>query len=325
MPLKPLVVALLIGAGALSGCKQDTHSVPVATSATPAQASEAVAPSSGAHAKEEVRLNLPALPIIRNAVFALTPTFEGKRDPQIMAQLCGLARGELTQEQVNTFLGQHSIDPGKLPKSGHPLSLLVNGDKAGQTTACAAYLATSVMIAPDTSEYLRSAVVEEKAPAINSKSKSADKAASKPATVTVQQVDNAALGRVLPVKLAVARANADLFALIASELQRQPGLPLGQYRSQAMQLFTRLAPVYLERIKVQMPNGVRFDVKRLDGGMLVFRGNDGSLFEFDGNNLRLMQNDILWFGEGKLLGQDYVLSVAYFDPSVGKLLAPAKP
>ncbi|MGC4011723.1 MAG: hypothetical protein QM805_23670 [Pseudomonas sp.] len=317
MQVKPLIAALLIGSAVLAGCQQEHAPAAVQP------ASVAKTEASNTAAANAVRLNLPALPIIRNAVLSLVPTFDGKRDPQITAQVCGLARGELTQGQVNTFLGQHSIDPARLPKSGHPLSLLVNGDKTAQTTACAAYLATSVMLAPDTSEYMKDVVVAEKAPADNIKAKG--KPASKPATRIVQQLDTAALGQVLPVKLAVARADADLFALIASQLQKQPGLSLGEYRKQVMQLFTRLSPLYLERVKAQMPKGVRFDMLRLDGGAMVFRGNDGSLFEFDGNNLRLTQNDMLWFGEGKLMGQDYVLSVAYFDPSVQALLAPANP
>lgn len=317
MQVKPLIAALLIGTAAIAGCQQE-HTPSTAQPASAISAAQAPDTRS-APAGTGVRLNLPALPIIRNAVFALVPTFEGKRDAQITAQICGLARGELTQGQVNTFLGQRSIDPAKLPRSGHPLALLVNGDKAAQTTACAAYLATSVLLAPNDSEYMKSVSVTDKAPAATAKGK------NKPASRTVQQLDTAALGQVLPVKLAVARADADLFALIASELQRQPGLTLGEYRNQAMQLFTRLAPLYLERIKAQMPKGVRFDMERLDGGAMVFRGSDGSRFDFDGNNLRLTQSDMLWFGEGKLMGQDYTLSVAYFDPSVQALLTPANP
>jgi len=334
MNIKPLITALLIATAALGGCKQE-HGQPSAAApqlaaannsdaapqpaATNSPESKAAVSSAG----EGVRLNLPALPIIRNAVFSLVPAFDGARDPQAMAQICGLARGELTQGQVNTFIAQRGLDPAKLPRTGNPISLLVNGDKADQATACAAYLATSVLVAPDSSEYMKSVTVPAK-PAENGKNNA--KAPAKTEPQTVRQLDTAALAKVLPVKLAVARANADLFALIASELQRHPGLSLGEYRSQAMQLFTRLAPVYLERIKAQMPNqNVRFDVVRLDAGTMVFNGSDGSRFEFDGHNLRLVQNDVLWFGEGKLLGQDYVLPVAYFDPAVAKLLAPANP
>ncbi|TLP70089.1 hypothetical protein FEA48_27695 [Pseudomonas nitroreducens] len=315
MQVKPLIAALLIGTAALAGCQQE-HTPDAAQQ--PAVSPLANTPPAAGN--DAVRLNLPALPIIRNAVFSLTPTFNGQRDPQIMSQVCGLARGELTQGQVNTFLGQRSIDPAKLPKTGNPLSLLVNGDKTSQTIACAAYLATSVMLAPDANEYMKSVAITEKAPA--GKAKPGAKPEAKPSTV--QQLDTKALSLVLPVKLAVARANADIFALIASQLQREPGLTLGEYRNQAMQLFTRLAPVYLQRVKAQMPNGVRFDVVRLGGGALVFRGSDGSFFDFDGTNLRLMQSDVLWFGEGRLMGQEYPLSVAYFDASVQPLLVPAK-
>lgn len=316
MQVKPLIAALLIGIAALAGCRQEHTPQAAQQPAAPSQT-----PPPAVAGDDAVRLNLPALPIIRNAVFSLTPTFNGQRDPQIMSQMCGLARGELNQGQVNTFLAQRSIDPAKLPKTGSPLSLLVNGDKAGQITGCAAYLATSVMLAPDTNEYMKSVAVTEKTPA--GKAKPGAKPEAKP--TTVQQLDTKALSLTLPVKLAVARANADIFALIASQLQRQPGLTLGEYRNQAMQLFTRLAPVYLQRIKVQMPSGVRFDVVRLDGGALVFRGSDGSFFDFDGTNLRLTQSDVLWFGEGKLMGQEYSLPVAYFDSSVQQLLVPAKP
>jgi hypothetical protein len=317
MQIKPLIAALLIGTAVLAGCQQEHQT----QAAQPAVTLEKTAPLATATDNERVRLNLPALPIIRNAVFSLTPTFNGQRDPQIMSQVCGLARGELTQGQVNTFLGQRSIDPAKLPKTGNPLSLLVNGDKSSQTIACAAYLTTSVMLAPDANEYMKSVAVREQAPA--GKAKPGAKPEAKPSTV--QQLDTKALSQILPVKLALARANADIFALIASQLQHQPGLTLGEYRTQAMQLFTRLAPVYLQRVKVQMPQGVRFDVVRLDGGALVFRGSDGSYFDFDGTNLRLSQSDVPWFGEGKLLGQDYMLPVAYFDSSVKALLTPASP
>lgn len=313
MQFNPLIAALLMGTAAIAGCKQESRPATVQPAVTQAEA----APLSTS-SEPGVRLSLPALPVIRNAVFSLVPVFDGGRNATIMAQICGLARDELTQEQVNAFLVQSSIDPAKLPRSGNPLSLLVNGDKADQTTACAAYLATSVLVKPDTSGYLKTVNVAAK---VDTKLRGKP---AQPATQHQQRVDTAALASVLPTKVALARADADIFALIASQLQKQPGLTLGEYRQQAMQLFARLAPVYLQRVKLQAPQGVRFDMVRLDGGAMVFQGSDGSRFDFDGNNLRLLQNDILWFGEGKLMGQDYLLDVAYFEPAVGKLLAPTR-
>ncbi|MCP8466474.1 hypothetical protein NK553_21190 [Pseudomonas sp. ZM23] len=91
-------------------------------------------------------------------------------------------------------------------------------------------------------------------------------------------------------------------------------------------MFTRLAPVYLERVKAQLPRaGTNYRVLRLDADLFAFSSSEGSLFEFDGDGLTLRQNSVVWFGQGKLLGQEYPLKVAYFEPKVSELLAPATP
>lgn len=293
MKLQFLIATGMAGLLALTGCKQDEPTV----QAAPIHRSW---------------LSLPALPIIQDAVFSLSPTFNGQRNTWVMAQLCGLARGELKQEQVNVFLAQQKVDVAKLPKQGHELSLLVNGDRAGQATACAAYLATSVLSTVDAGEFM-SAVRP-----MGADGKTPDQDA-KPHL----QIDNARLSAVLPIKLAEARANADVFALIAAELQRRPGLKVSEYREQAEQLFSQLAPTYLERIKAQLPPaGSTYKLLQLDADRFAFSSSAGSLFEYGSEGMTLRQNSVIWYGQGKLLGQEYPLQVAYFDASVGSLLAP---
>lgn len=327
MKTQSLIAAALLGLLALAGCKDDKAPAARVTSAPSIHRNW---------------ISIPALPIIQDAVFSLSPAFGGQRNPALMAQVCGLARGELKQEQVDAFLKQNKVDVEKLPKQGAALSLLVNGDRAGQVTACAAYLSTSVLSTVDASEFMTRSVpvspvhaADGKA-AVKSGEKDKDKAKGKSETrdkvevarqpaEPVLQVDSAALSVVLPVKLALARANADVFALIAAELQRRPGLSVAEYRDQARQLFVRLAPVYLERIKAQMPQaGARYRLLRLDADLFAFSSSEGSLFEFGGDGLTLRQSSVVWFGQGKLLGQEYPLRVAYFDPVVGALLAPVK-
>ncbi|MNO62974.1 hypothetical protein D3C76_536630 [compost metagenome] len=257
-------------------------------------------------------LGIPALPIIQDAVFSLSPTFGGKRNPAVMGQVCGLARGELKQEQVNAFLGQQNVDFAKVPKQGNSLSLLVNGDKAAQTAACAAYLATSVLSPVDISEFAKTG----ETPA--GEGKPADKQAKPPL-----QIDAAKLNAVLQVKLAEARANADVFALIAAELQRRPGLTLAEYREQTRQLFSNLAPVYLDRVKMQVSKGGAYTLERMDDNHFTFSNSFGNVFDYGNEGLTLRQNNLIWYGQGKLLGQDYTLQVAYFPETVNELLAPA--
>lgn len=281
-------------------------------------------------------VSIPALPIIQDAVFSLSPTFDGRRNPVLMSQVCGLARGELKQEQVNEFLRKNSVVVERVPPQGAPLSLLVNGDKTGQITACAAFLATGVLSAVDTGEFMTLTPAPQDSASTSKpldKGTTTDKGKTAKAIVEVAptpaapvlKVDPASLSLVLPVKLALARANADVFALIAAELQRRPGLNVSDYRSQARLLFAKLAPVYLTRIKAQMPQaGTHYRLLRMDPDQFAFSSTEASLFEFGGDGLTLRQNGMVWYGQGKLLGQEYRLRVAYFDPSVDALLAPEK-
>ncbi|MDH1013070.1 hypothetical protein N5J43_30115 [Pseudomonas nicosulfuronedens] len=201
MKLKTLAAALLIGSS-LVGCE------------FPAQQSQAKA------ASPLNWVSVPALPIIEDAVMSLAPTFQGKRTEQFMPQICGMARGQLSQEQVNTQLTQMGIDVSRIPRqSQDATALLVNRDRAAQATACAAYQATSVLMAVDARAFLK--------PAPATGEKAAEKTPAQP------QLDERALASVLPIKVAQARANADIFALIAENLQRTPGQSLAEYRERA--------------------------------------------------------------------------------------------
>lgn len=277
-----LLTVFLLGLFALAGCDKGT--VPPSTNV------------------QRHWVEVPALPIIQEAVFSLAPSFNGQRNPKLMEQVCGLASGELRQEQVNAFLAQQRVDPLQIPTQGSPLSLLVNGDKSSQTTACAAHLATTVLSAVDAADIITTT-----------------NASGTPAL----QIDNARLNQVLPVKIAEARANADVFALIAAELQRRPGLKVSDYRQQAKDMFVRLAPVYLERVKQQLPlANVTYKVSQIDAERFSFNTSTGASYEYAGDGLVLHQNGIVWYGRGKLLGREYPLQVAYFPESVGALLAP---
>ncbi|MFT0475619.1 hypothetical protein ACMSI6_17045 [Pseudomonas antarctica] len=251
-------------------------------------------------------LRVPALPVIQDAIVQMSPKFNEASKAPMMEQLCALARGEVKQEQVNAFLKQQGVDAQTLPQQGSPFSLLINGDQPGQATACAAYLATSVLSTVNAAEFMIPVV----APAANGQPEKSS-----------LQIDNALLTQALSIKLAVARANADVFALIAVELQHRPGLTVEQYREQTGQLFARLAPTYLHRIKEQLPPAnTQYELLQMDNSRFVFKSSVGSVFEFGRNGLILRQGGIVWYGKGRLMGQEYPLQVEYFPAAVERLL-----
>ncbi|WP_152223686.1 hypothetical protein [Pseudomonas sp. SCB32] len=249
-------------------------------------------------------VDMPILPIIQESISGLRPQFDGPNAKQMVGYICALARGEATLEQVSGSLLSTGIDPSKLPANSST-SLLLTGDRAGQAAACAAYIAFDAQSPVDLSD------VTAIAPASANDGK-----------VPAPQIDNARLAQTLRVKLASAHATADIFALIGAELRRNPGKSTAQYREQANQLFVRLAPVFLERVKQQLPPpNVTYSVDRLEPTALAFSASNGvQLNVSPGVGLTMRQNGVLWYGEGKLLGREYNVPVAYFPLSVNALL-----
>ena len=104
--------------------------------------------ASSAQVKDQAlgTLEYPALPVIRNAVFSMSPLVDGKRNPAVMQHICGLARGELKQADVDRFVSASGETAETLKQKGGVTALLVNGNHQAQEIACAAFLATAPLI-----------------------------------------------------------------------------------------------------------------------------------------------------------------------------------
>lgn len=235
-----------------------------------------------------VQIDRPALPIIQDAVLSLSPLFDGRRDPVLMEQVCALATGETHLEAVEQVLRQHGLDPARLPRQDSPLALLVNGDEAAQQTACAAFLATSVLQPVEVNEFLQLV------------------GADSPASIDPQR-----LNQVLPIKLAEARSNAEIFSLIAGELAQKPGLSMPAYRQAATQAFKRLAPLYLQRVRRHLPPaGTTYRLTELTAHRFAFSAAPETRFTYTDDGLQLYEHGVQWYGAGQLLGRDYRLQVS---------------
>ncbi|MBB4864100.1 hypothetical protein HNP46_002964 [Pseudomonas nitritireducens] len=275
------LTALLIPACLLAGCK-------------------GADPSAVTSAKANVQqslgtLDYPALPVIRNAIFSMSPLVDGKRNAAVMQQVCGLARGETTQAQVDRFVAASGETTQHLKDKGGVTALLVSGNHTGQQIACAAYLATAPLIQVDGNEFI--------APQKGADGK--------------LQVDQARLGEVMAVRMALARTDAEYFSLIAEKLQQTPGLTDAQYQARTRELFSELAPAYLKRVKEMMPPaGTRFDLKQMDSERFAFGTSNGGEYEYTSDGMTLRQDNITWYGNGQLMGQAHSLKIAHYPQEV---------
>ena len=245
---------------------------------------------------------IPALPIIQGAVMGLVPMVEGQRNDVMMHHVCAMARGESTAQQVAETLKKQGVDLSKTPQQGDPLSLLVDPNMSHRTTACAAYIATSPMVLPKNSEFMVETGGEQ----------SRDRHAKN------LRIDPQKLNNYLRVQLAIAKSDADVFALIATQLAQTPGLTLDQYNQRAKSLFTTIAPGYLQRVKELYANdkNTEYALREYSDQGFRFISSSGHLFEYDYNGMNLTFNRIPWYGSGQLLGKTYWLNVAYFDPAL---------
>ncbi|MCD1126181.1 hypothetical protein LPW36_09230 [Jinshanibacter sp. LJY008] len=244
-------------------------------------------------------LPIPALPIIQSTIMASAPTFSGGRHDGHMNILCALVRGEKTTEEVANYLKDNVIDTA----NDKAFSLFVGERRAEQDAACAAYIASTVLIPPNFAEFLE--------PAANKSEANKDDKQE-------FSVNQERLNASLTTKLAVALANVDVFALIARILPEN--LTVEGYRTEIARLFGQLAPVYMERVQAYFHKGLQFNLLQMQNDQFAFTSSNGYLFNYDIQGLSLLLGGINWYGRGQLMGQEHFLNVDYFTPKVAELL-----
>ncbi|UUT23000.1 hypothetical protein [Pseudomonas sp. T8] len=255
-------------------------------------------------------INIPSLAIIQDAVLELAPSFNGQRNNVFAGQACALVRGEINVDKLKEILAKEGAGlAGKRSMSDEQLAVLLNANVQAQSSACAAFLATSVLVPVDVTEFMT--VVG----AVGGEHSSTSKNPS-------LQINRDMLAQVLPAKFAVAQVNAEVFALIATELQRRPGLSLGKYREISKDLFVKLSRTYLTRLEQYRPiPSTKFELAKMNDEHFTFSSSTGGMFDYSRNGLVLRQRGVIFYGEGLLLGEVYPVEVAYL-PDAEKLLSP---
>ncbi|MBK5145621.1 hypothetical protein I2494_18265 [Budviciaceae bacterium BWR-B9] len=252
-------------------------------------------------------LDIPALPLIQDAIASMELTFENDKQNLMIKEVCALAQEKLTQEQVNSWLKDQSIDMTKIPAKGSSMSLLVNGDKVQQNAACAAYVATSALSLVNFADF--SVVI----PSADSNNRTNPEENATSISVSKESIDNKKLTQYLTTKLTVAKANSDFYALIALELQKLPPQTIPEYNNKIKQIFTKLSPLYLEHINtLYQHNGIQYQVITLNENELNFVSSDGYHFMRSSDGLIFKYNDIPWYGSGYLMGKYYTLNSNYY-------------
>ncbi|MBB1199392.1 hypothetical protein EGM70_03640 [Enterobacteriaceae bacterium 89] len=261
-------------------------------------------------------ISVPAWNIISDTLLEMTPLIDDKRDDFLMNQICSLARGQRTQEEVNEVLIANKISVTRIPKSAGTLSLLINHEKAQQQVACTVYLATSVFQPVDTNDYWQFGHAGEK--------KRAEKPsrwlfwADESSVAEEKRVFNsAAFLRDGRVRIAVTQATAQLYAVIAANLS-SGAQSYAQYQQQIRQIVASYAEDYLKSVQTlyQAKSSVKLSAEEVQATSFTLVGGAGErLVQTDSQPLLTLRG-VTWFGDGKILGKEYMLDLRLAESNV---------
>ncbi|EML2063918.1 hypothetical protein RVW73_000342 [Enterobacter asburiae] len=271
-------------------------------------------------------VSMPAWNIITDTLIKMAPLVNRQQDDGVMALVCDLARGDKTQKDIEGILLKRNINLQALAKDTGAVRLLVNRDLVAQQTACTAYLIYVLFTPVDNSSYMQEVQSTEKR-AIKSidtankddkKFKSGVDSAGK---TSGQKVFNQArFDQDVRTHIAVALATAQLYALLAGNLERIKGESWEVYQSHIQQMVREYAPNFLNTVKVfyQAENATPlFTQSVTQHGYTVIDGNNHQLFR-EQNSLLLRSHNVEWLGNGFIMGKQYFVELKILDAPVKK-------
>lgn len=236
-------------------------------------------------------IGYPLATLVNDTLAQLVPKVKDQRNNFVMQMVCDLARGDRTQEDVNAQLGQHGISSADIPQKESPLSLLVNGDRPRQQQTCLAYIATTLLYPPDNG-FLFSQKDGNNKPVINQ-----------------QQAT-----REFAIRMAIAEATAQFYAVVAQNLSPEQGQSFSRYRQQVAEIALQYAPVYFQSIKIHFNQHAseQVQINQLDNRNYAVSDSGGREIAYRNGVFSYKRQGVDWLSGGYILGRLYMVDVAAF-------------
>ncbi|WP_413498771.1 hypothetical protein [Buttiauxella gaviniae] len=239
-------------------------------------------------------ISVPVYNLITETLIDITPRIKGERNEFMMQLVCDLARDSKSQEAVNAILTENNLNPESIPAKGSSLSLLVNNDKPQQQAACASFIATSLFFPVDNSVLFETKKDE----------KGKD----------VTTLDSAGFAREMKVRMSIAQATAQFYAVIANNLKKEKNMTWVDYQKDVASITADYAPEYLRSIKrIFAANQATYIPRDITvGGYDVQDSNGRRLIQNSMESL-LVSRGVDWLGNGKIMGKEYFVDIQVID------------
>ena len=264
-------------------------------------------------------MSIPAYTLITDSLNSLVPRVNGKVNEPVMRLVCDMARGDRVRADIIRALENSKVNVAAVPVQGSPLSVLVHGDTRLQQSVCASYLATSLFDTPDNARYRgvkKEQVSEEKLLPAPAKWKVWEEQKTETVTTERQTVswDTTKFAEDVKVQVALAKATAQLYALLATNLGTQ-SQTAAMVDARVKQSLADLAGDYLNSVQ-QMYRDTQAQTMTVnllnETGYAVSDGT-GNVLRRSDTGLRLTYRGIEWLGNGKILGKDHFVNLSLRD------------
>lgn len=233
-------------------------------------------------------VNINILPVIMDVVAGVVPEIYLNNNDGILNRVCSVAYGEIKPEVFRKEINQ-SGRSGE--KEGVFAQLMQSDDIKRYQTVCAAYMIQSAGIIPDVNQY----VTQQK----------------NAAGETVIKADENSVISLMPFRLAVARATAELYARIAAGLPEKKGQLTEIYSRKAYNLFAESSADYLETVRKYNKEEInhKYQLLLLQKGKFMFKSSTGYIVDITQEGMNLYLYGTPWLADGHILGIIYSTEV----------------
>lgn len=224
-------------------------------------------------------VNINALPVIMNVVAGVVPELNLNNGDALLNRICRVAYKEVKPSVLRGELEQSTIS-----KEGAIAQLVQSDDVVPYQTVCAAHVIQSIMAMPDVNRYV-------------TREKGAD-------GQLVVKANETAVIDLMPFRLAVARATAELYARIAVNLPEKKIQSMETYNQKIHRLFAQSAAGYLDTVRKYNIEEMkhRYQLLLLQKGRFAFKSSTGYVFDLTSEGMNLYLYGAPWLANGYVFG-----------------------
>lgn len=229
--------------------------------------------------RTSVRIN--PLPAIMNVVAGVVPDLNLNNNEVVLNHVCRVAYGEVKPAAFRDEINQLGIAKGK---DGAFAQLIQSDEVKPYQTVCAAYMIQSVAAIPDVNQYVTQQKNLDGQPVV--------------------KANEEAVINLMPFKLAVARATAELYARIAVDLPGKKMQSVEMYNQKIHHLFAQFAASYLENVRTYNKEEMnhRYQLLLLQKGKFTFKSTTGYVLDITHEGMNLYLYGAPWLANGYVLG-----------------------